>query len=266
MNWIKENRKQLAKNNYVRKADAKTNYWLDLSSRKLDFYRQLTNDNFNIIIYGDEYVETDFYIIPFEEIKHLLVENNFAKSDGRRRWIGNIINHHLSLSNTGIKINISHRYSNPISFKVVPLISSIENTNDYAIENAKREIQIRIKQSAFRRKVLENFDYQCCLTGITETELLVASHIIPWATKIETRLSPHNGLCLSTLYDILFDKGYFTFNERYEVIITSKLDRLSLQTQNWLNEISGKVISNPVKYEISQIALEYHRNTIFDKF
>ncbi|WP_066439320.1 HNH endonuclease [Chryseobacterium sp. CCH4-E10] len=266
MNWVKENRNQLSINNYVRKADAKTNYWLDLSEGRINHYRNLTSDNFNIIIYGDEDIETDFYIIPFKELKYLLLEDNFAKSEGRRRWIGNIINHHISLSNTGIKLNISHRYSNPIHFKAEPLMLSVEGTNDYAIENAKREIQIRIKQSSFRKKVLKNFDHKCCLTGVTENDLLVASHIIPWSTKIDTRLSPHNGLCLSTLYDSLFDKGYFTLNEKYEVIIASKLDGLSLQTQNWLNEISGKVISNPVQYEISQIALEYHRNTIFDKF
>ncbi len=266
MNWVKENRDQLAINNYVRKADAKTNYWLDLSEGRINHYRKLTSDNFSIIIYGNENLETDFYIIPFEELKHLLLENNFAKSEGRRRWIGNIINHYISLSNTGVKLNISHRYSNPIHFKAEPLMLSVEGTNDYAIENAKREIQIRIKQSSFRKKVLKNFDHKCCLTGVTENDLLVASHIIPWSTKIDTRLSPHNGLCLSTLYDSLFDKGYFTLNEKYEVIIASKLDELSLQTQNWLNEISGKVISNPVQYEISQIALEYHRNTIFDKF
>lgn len=265
MNWVKENRNQLAINNYVRKADAKTNYWLDLSEGKINHYRELTSDNFNIIIYGDEDIETDFYIIPFEELKHLLLENTFAKSEGRRRWIGNIINHHISLSNTGVKLNIAYRYSMPISI-AEPLILSTECTNDYAIENAKREILIRIKQSSFRKKVLENFDHKCCLTGVAENELLVASHIIPWATKIETRLSPHNGLCFSILYDSLFDKGYFTLSNRYEIVVTSKLDELSLQTQNWLNEISGKVISDPVKYEISQIALEYHRNTIFDKF
>lgn len=84
MNWIKENRDQLAINNYVRKADAKTNYWLDLSEGRINHYRELTSDNFNIIIYGDENIETDFYIIPFEELKHLLLENNFAKSEGRR--------------------------------------------------------------------------------------------------------------------------------------------------------------------------------------
>lgn len=266
MNWAEENRNQLTIGNYVRKADAKTNYWLDLSEGRINYYRELTSDNFNIIIYGDEDIETDFYVIPFEELKHLLLENNFARSKRRRRWIGNIINHHISLSNTGVKLNIVHRYSVPISPVIGPLILSTEGTNDYAIENAKREIQIRIKQSLFRKKVLKNFDHKCCLTGVAENDLLVASHIIPWSAKIDTRLSPHNGLCLSTLYDSLFDKGYFTLNEKYEVIIASRLYELSLQTQNWLNEISGKVISNPVKYEISQIALEYHRNTIFEKF
>ncbi|MDV3859125.1 hypothetical protein CMT88_13595 [Elizabethkingia anophelis] len=268
MNWIKNNRDLLSINNYVRKADAKTNYWLDLSEGRINHYRELTNENFNIIIYGNENIETDFYIIPFEELRHLLHENNFSKDEGRRRWIGNIINHHLSLSNTGTKLNISHRYSTtiPITNTDDSLILNAEGTNDYAIENAKREIQVRVKQSVFRKKVLENFDYKCCLTNITENDLLVASHIVPWASKIETRLSPHNGLCLSILYDSLFDKGYFTISDEYEVIITSKQERLSLQIQKWLNEIVGKKISTPTKYEISQLALEYHRNTIFDKF
>lgn len=266
MNWVKENRDDLAIDNYVRKADAKTNYWLDLSDGRINHYRTLTNDNFNIIIYGNEDLETDFYIIPFEELKHLLLENNFAKSEGRRRWIGNIINHHISLSNTGVKLNIAHRYSIPISLVTEPLILSVESTNDYAIENAKREVQVRIKQSVFRRKVLENFDNKCCLTGTTENELLVASHIIPWAIKIETRLSPHNGLCLSVLYDTLFDKGFFTLSDQCEVIITSRMSGLSSQTQNWLNEIKEKKLTPSLRYEISIDALKYHRNNIFEKF
>lgn len=138
--------------------------------------------------------------------------------------------------------------------------------NDYAIENAKSEIQVRVKQSNFRKRVLENFSYKCCLTGVFEKELLVASHIIPWSAQIGTRLSPHNGLCLSTLYDSLFDKGYFTLGEQYEIIVTSKLNGLSSQTQTWLNEISKKSISPPVKYEISQLALESHRDKIFESF
>jgi putative restriction endonuclease len=266
MNWIKANREKLAVDNYVRKADAKTNYWLDLSDGMLTYYRQLTNDNFNIIIYGDENIETDFYIIPYKELKHLLTTQSLAKSKGRKRWIGNIISHHISLSNTGVKLNISHRYSTYTSSSFNSLTIDRENNNDYSIENAKREVQVRIKQSTFRKKVLENFSYKCCLTGITENDLLVASHIIPWATKLDTRLSPHNGLCLSALYDSLFDKGFFTLSEQYEVIITSRVSVLSSRVQNWLKEISGMAISSPVNYEISKNALAYHRDNIFDNF
>lgn len=121
-------------------------------------------------------------------------------------------------------------------------------------------------KSVFRKKVLENFNNQCCLTGVKEKELLVASHIIPWSGKIETRLSPHNGLCLSVLYDSLFDKGYFTINEANEVIITSIIDSFSKQTQQWLAQISGQKLASPKKYKISKDALAYHRNNIFDRF
>lgn len=266
MNWGKENRKKLEQSNYVLKADTTSNYWFGISQNKLDNYRTRFGSNFNIILFGSEDDEGDFYILPFSAIQDLLIEKNLYLLEGKRqRWVGDIRNHILRIRNSNIERNISEFFSLPLIDYSKPILQK-DNLNDYAIENAKREIQIRIKQSTFRKKVLENFNYKCCLTGVTENELLVASHIIPWSTKIDTRLSPHNGLCLSTLYDSLFDKGYFTLNEKYEVIIASKLDELSLQTQNWLNEISGKVISNPVQYEISQIALEYHRNTIFDKF
>lgn len=39
MNWISINRKSLAAHNYVRKANAKTNYWLDLSDKKIKEYK-----------------------------------------------------------------------------------------------------------------------------------------------------------------------------------------------------------------------------------
>jgi len=268
MNWLEENIKELSKNNYVRRASAKTNYWLDLSNSRIEYYKNIFTSNFNIIIYSSDSEEIDFYAIPYDELKHFLTEQNFSgsKDDTRRRWVGNIINHKIQLGSTTNRLNISHFYNNILSLDNVKLISGLNGENDYAIENAKREIQVRIKQSSFRKKVLENFKFKCCLTGVNENDLLVASHIIPWAIKIDTRLSPHNGLCLSTLYDRLFDRGYFTLSNSSTVIITSKLDELSLQTQNWLNEIAGKTISLPVKYEISQFALAYHRNTIFESF
>lgn len=266
MNWVKINREQLEQSNYVLKADTSSNYWFGISQKKLDNYRALFDSNFNIILFGSEDDEGDFYILPFLAIQDLMTEHNLYFFEGKRkRWVGDIRNHILRIRNSKIERNISEFFSIPqIHFNITVLQK--DNLNDYAIENARRDIKLRVKQSILRKKVLENFNYQCCVTGIKENELLVASHIIPWSTKIETRLSPHNGLFLAVLYDSLFDKGYFTFNEANETIITRRMENLSAQTQQWLADISGKKIATPNKYEISRAALEHHRNNIFDKF
>jgi HNH endonuclease len=49
----------------------------------------------------------------------------------------------------------------------------------------------------------------CPITGITDSALLRASHIIPWA-RCESdaeRMDVHNGLLLSSLWDAAFDQG-----------------------------------------------------------
>jgi|SRR6218665_293615 len=265
MNWVKINRETLEKNNYVLKADTSSNYWFGVSQKKLNDYRSQFNSDFNVILFGSDDNEGDFYVIPYLAIHDLLTEDSIYLIEGRKRWVGDIRNHILRIRNSKVERNISAFFSIPQISSSISVLQK-DNQNDYTIENAKREVQVRIKQSIFRRKVLENFNNKCCLTGITENELLVASHIIPWATKIETRLSPHNGLCLCVLYDTLFDKGFFTLSNKHEVVITSKAGELSLQTQNWLKEIVGKPISKPINYEISHVALEHHRNNVFDKF
>jgi len=263
MNWVKENREILESNHYVLKADANSNYWFGLSKNKVEEYNLRLSSNFNIILFGNEFNETDFYVIPFYAIEDLLIDANLYSNNGR--WVGDIKNHILRIRNSKTERNISMYFSNPLMENEHSL--AIENNNDdYAIENAKREIQIRIGQSVFRKRVLENFNCKCCLTGVMEKKLLVASHIIPWSAKIETRLSPHNGLCLSILYDSLFDKGFFTINNEYDVVVTSKVESFCEEIQKWLKAISNKKIMVPINYEISKSALEYHQNNIFEKF
>lgn len=264
MNWAKVNRGSLTQKNYVLKANTNSGYWFGIWKKKLEGYRSLFNSDFNVILFGSETEESDFYIIPFSAIEDLLSEGNLYSFKGGQRWIGDIRNHILKFRHSTIQRNISEFFSIPQLSIDKPFLQK-ESLNDYAIENAKREIQIRIKQSVFRKKVLENFGNKCCLTGITENELLVASHIIPWAAKIDTRLSPHNGLCLSVLYDNLFDKGFFTLSDEGRVIVTSKLSSLSLQVKKWLDEIADRIISFPEKYEISKEALTHHRSKIFEK-
>lgn len=140
---------------------------------------------------------------------------------------------------------------------------SREEENDYAIENRKAEIKQRVKQSLFRQRVLANFDSRCCISGITEPELLIASHIVPWAKQVDCRLDPANGLCLSVFFDQLFDEGFITFDDALRVIVTPHTSILSSRLQQELRAIEGKQAYRPVKTAIKPEYLAYHRENVF---
>jgi hypothetical protein len=94
--------------------------------------------------------------------------------------------------------------------------NSDHNGNDHApglTETEKAYIQkARIGQGQFRKLLLEAFRSTCPILGISNPDLLVASHIKPWtACTNHERLDPKNGILLSPLFDKLFDRGLITF-------------------------------------------------------
>lgn len=80
---------------------------------------------------------------------------------------------------------------------------------------AERLVVQRIGQDIFRARLLDYWQGRCPLTGITDPELLRASHIIPWAEceSDAERLDVHNGLLLSALWDAAFDRALVTFDD-----------------------------------------------------
>lgn len=90
---------------------------------------------------------------------------------------------------------------------------------------AERLTVQRVGQSLFRQALLDYWGGRCPLTGITDTELLRASHIVPWA-ECESdafRLDVHNGLLLSALWDAAFDCGLVSFADDGAVLISLNL-------------------------------------------
>ena len=137
---------------------------------------------------------------------------------------------------------------------------------DYTIEDAKANINIRLKQSQFRKSVLENFNNQCCISGIYEESVLVASHIVPWSAYKKYRSDPGNGLCLFIEYDAYFDKGYITIDNNLYILITNKLNTLSDELQNRLKQLEGKKLTQPLKYKIKHEYIKYHHDNIWNHF
>ena len=135
-------------------------------------------------------------------------------------------------------------------------------------EDAESIAKQRRGQEYFRRMILSNYRGKCALTGIDIPQLLLASHIIPWAdaSHKKQRLNPCNGICLSALYDKAFDKGLITISpDNFKVYLSSALREY--EDQRYYDKhfrcISGQKIAMPVKYMPSRDFLDYHRNHVF---
>ena len=130
-----------------------------------------------------------------------------------------------------------------------------------------RLTKYRKNQSFFRQSVLSAYNGACCITGINDSRLLVASHIRPWAKckNGEDRTKTENGLCLSALYDRAFDKGLFTVDTNFKINLSTSLkDHL---TQVAFNDhfaaLDNKKIILPSRGRPAAEFLQYHNDYVF---
>jgi predicted restriction endonuclease len=76
------------------------------------------------------------------------------------------------------------------------------------------------------------------MTGIANPTLLKASHIKPWRAPAAERLDGMNGLLLTADADLLFDRGFISFSDEGEVLVSprveaSDLRRLGFEQLTW---------------------------------
>lgn len=154
--------------------------------------------------------------------------------------------------------------------------TTIEKINKINFDNLPKDgvekerlISTRVNQSIFRNVVLATYNQRCCITGIDNPQLLIASHILPWSKDENNRLNPMNGLCLNALHDKAFDCGLIAIRpEDYSLIISSELKKMKVMT--------SALESNFIAYEHKQILLpdkflplpdflDYHFQHVFKK-
>ena len=137
------------------------------------------------------------------------------------------------------------------------------------LEGREKEtvIKQRVNQTAFRSMILYNYEKRCAITGINIPDLLVASHIIPWADSTpKQKLNPENGVCLSALYDKAFDRGLITISpDDYTICLSSALHEY--ETQSYYDKhfgcIAGQKLIMPIEHRPNRDYLAYHRDRIF---
>lgn len=128
-------------------------------------------------------------------------------------------------------------------------------------ETVKEAIVLaRRGQGLFKQRVLD-FEKTCRLTGVDRIEHLRASHCKPWRdASNEERLDGENGLLLTPNADHLFDRGFLTFRDNGDVLVSpvahgESLRRMGLDPRNPGNV--GGFRDRQAQY------LQYHREYVF---
>lgn len=117
--------------------------------------------------------------------------------------------------------------------------------------------------------LLANYGGTCCLAGIDIPTLLTASHIKPRAAATPSeRLMSSNGLLLNALHDRAFDRGLITIDDRYRVVVSSRVPHTPTNDQ-WLYAFDGRKIALPGSDKSTWPNLNfthYHNDCVFERY
>ncbi len=125
---------------------------------------------------------------------------------------------------------------------------------------AKRDLlKARRGQGAYRAN-LEDVESACRLTGLLDRRHLRAIHIKPWRKSTDAeKLDGCNGLFLSPHIEHLFSRGYISFSDAGELLVSrylnpAVLDKWGLQLPRYVDAF------RPAQCRY----LEYHRTKVFE--
>lgn len=95
-----------------------------------------------------------------------------------------------------------------------------------------RELELRIGHQEFSDNVKRNFNHNCCFPNcpVEGKNFLVSGHIARWADNENLRGVTSNGLCLCLMHDKAFERGYFTLDDNFRVVIVNS----NFGNRNWL--------------------------------
>ena len=165
-----------------------------------------------------------------------------------------------------------------LAFESEKLIAEFQNKSIEQIETLNIEdfpkgeeretiIKARVNQSFFRSTILSSYNLKCCITGLSITDFLVASHIKPWSKDLENRSNPHNGLCLNSIHDKAFDRGFITVTPDFKILVSNFFDDYSndLAVTDFFKKYQNQFINLPDRFLPSKEFLDWHYSNIFIK-
>jgi predicted restriction endonuclease len=133
--------------------------------------------------------------------------------------------------------------------------------SDVEIPETDREALIiaRRGQGLFKQRVLL-IEHGCRLTGVTDLIHLRASHCKPWRdSSNDERLDGENGLLLTPTIDHLFDRGFISFENSGELLISPVAHRPSMRR---MGVPIDRIVNVGTFTEGQKHFLNYHRDSV----
>ena len=140
-------------------------------------------------------------------------------------------------------------------------------TRELPKEGKVREqlVKVRVNQAFFRKAILAAYNNKCCITGIEQSEFLIAGHIRPWGLDEKNRLNPQNGIAINALHDKAFETGLLTITPDFKIKISSvlKKQKKSQNIEEYFLRYDNQPIILPSRFLPDGEFLQYHNEKRF---
>ena len=149
------------------------------------------------------------------------------------------------------------------AFALQKLEDDIEQTivNDTTIDQTEKDALVKSRRGQGKFKSnLKQIEKACRLTGVDDIRFLIASHIKAWSecSTNEERLDGYNGLLLCPNADKLFDKGFISFTDDGDLLVSSQMEKSLLESLGIDPQKNVGDFAKEQKYY-----LKHHRKHVF---
>ncbi|NNT70925.1 hypothetical protein HKT18_01735 [Flavobacterium sp. IMCC34852] len=221
-------------------------YFVGYSIAATDGYlTKFTSSKNHIWSYTDEFYKVDLSdfeelnpIIPLndfftnynQELRNYFLENKKLSKAQKKRLFYVIQRDKLQCLNGAYFSEFDSFLASKISDELLEVRKTIKNTAKTDV--VVKELEQRIGHQEFSENVKSNFNYKCCYPGcnVEGKGFLISGHITRWADNKDLRGNTDNGLCLCLMHDKAFEKGFFTLDNNYKVILI----RNKFENKKWL--------------------------------
>ena len=118
----------------------------------------------------------------------------------------------------------------------------------------------RVGQGWYRREILNRWGNRCSITNCELSQVLIASHIVPWSeSNDQEKRHVGNGLLLSPNLDSVFDKHMISFKDSGKIIISNSIKPKDLDVLG----INNKMVLRKV-YDDMKPFLKRHRSKFYE--